>query len=75
MKLWGIFEKFSKRVEYLQDKGLQLKYFDTDPIEQAVCYDGSNVVSVDGVPVEEKVKGIDYGGRINYKFGRSFLPF
>lgn len=62
----GVFSKKNsqKRVEYLQDKGLQLKYFDTDPIEQAVCYDGSNVVSVDGVPVEEKVKGIDYDGAV-----------
>ncbi len=62
----GVFSKKNsqKRVEYLQDKGLQLKYFDTDPIGQAVCYDGSNVVSVDGVPVEEKVKGIDYGGAV-----------
>ena len=49
----GVFSKKNsqKRVEYLQDKGLQLKYFDTDPIEQAVCYDGSNVVFVDAVPV------------------------
>lgn len=62
----GVFSKKNsqKRVEYLQDKGLQLKYFDIDPLEQAVCYDGSNVVSVDGVPVEEKVNGIDYDGAV-----------
>ena len=62
----GIFSKKNsqKRVEYLESKGVKLKYFDNDFISADAVYDNSNVVKVDGVPVEEKLKNIDYDGAV-----------
>lgn len=62
----GVFSKKNsqKRVEYLQDKGLILKLLAKDPLDKDISYDNSSIKSVDGVPVEEKVKGIDYGGAV-----------
>lgn len=62
----GVFSKKNsqKRVEYLQDKGLILKLLAKDPLDKDIAYDNSSIESVDGVPVEEKVKGIDYGGAV-----------
>ncbi len=65
-KILGIFSKKNsqKRVEYLKSKGVALKYFDTDPLDKEIVYDSSNVVKVEGVPVEEKIKNINYDGAV-----------
>ena len=65
-KVLGIFSKKNsqKRVEYLKSKGIELKYFETDPLDKVVSYDSSNIVQVDGVPVEEKIKNINYDGAV-----------
>ena len=62
----GVFSKKNsqKRVEYLAEKGIDLKYFDVDPLDKTVFYDSSNVVQVQGVPVEEKVKDISLDGAV-----------
>ena len=65
-KILGIFSKKNsqKRVEYLKSKGIELKYFETDPLDKEIFYDSSNVVKIDGVPVEEKIKNINYDGAV-----------
>ncbi len=65
-KILGIFSKKNSqnRVEYLKSKGIELKYFETDPLDKENVYDSSNVVKVDGVPVEEKIKNINYDGAV-----------
>ena len=65
-KILGIFSKKNsqKRDEYLKAKGVALKYFDTDPLDKEIVYDSSNVVKVEGVPVEEKIKNINYDGAV-----------
>ena len=62
----GVFSKKNsqKRVEYLEEKGVKLKYLDIDPLEKDVDYDSSNIVKVDGTPVEEKLKSIAVDGAI-----------
>ena len=62
----GIFSKKNsqKRVEYLEEKGLKLKYFDNDPLDEQISYDSSNVVAVVGVSVEEKIKDINFDGAV-----------
>lgn len=65
-KILGIFSKKNsqKRVEYLKSKGIELKYFETDPLDKDIFYDSSNVVKIDGVPVEEKIKNVNYDGAV-----------
>lgn len=62
----GIFAKKNsqKRVEYLQEKGVALKYFDIDPLDKNIQYDNSNIVQVDGLSIEEKIKDINCDGAI-----------
>ncbi len=62
----GIFAKKNsqKRVEYLQEKGVALKYFDIDPLDKNIKYDNSNIVQVDGLSIEEKIKNINCDGAI-----------
>ena len=62
----GIFSKKNsqKRVEYLEERGVKLKFLDFDPLEKVVNYDNSNIVKVDGVPVEDKIKEINFDGAI-----------
>lgn len=62
----GIFAKKNsqKRVEYLQEKGVALKYFDIDPLDKNIQYDNSNIVQVDGLSIEEKIKNINCDGAI-----------
>lgn len=62
----GVFSKKNsqKRVEYLQDKGLILKLLAKDPLDKDIVYDYSNIVSVDGVPVDEKLKNTNYDGAV-----------
>lgn len=62
----GIFAKKNsqKRVEYLQEKGVALKFFDIDPLDKNIQYDNSNVVQVDGLSVEEKIKNINCDGAV-----------
>ena len=57
----GVFSKKNsqKRVEYLQDKGVKIKLFANDPLDENIEYDSSNVVTIEGVPVDEKLKGIE----------------
>lgn len=63
--LWVFSKKNSqKRVEYLQDKGLILKLLAKDPLDKDIVYDNSNIVSVDGVPVDEKLKNTNYDGAV-----------
>lgn len=65
-KFLGIFSKKNsqKRVEYLEEKGLKIKYFDNDPLDEQNSYDSSNVVKVVGVSVEEKIKDINFDGAV-----------
>ena len=65
-KTLGIFSKKNsqKRVEVLKALGVQLKYFDIDPLDKNIPYDNSNIVQVEGVPVEEKIKNINYDGAV-----------
>lgn len=62
----GVFSKKNsqKRVEYFQDKGLILKLLAKDPLDKDIVYDNSNIVSVDGVPVDEKLKNTNYDGAV-----------
>ena len=62
----GIFAKKNSqtRVEYLEKNGIKLKYFNNDPLDKVIDYDSSNIVKVDGVPVEEKIKDIDIDGAV-----------
>lgn len=62
----GIFAKKNSqtRVEYLEKNGINLKYFKNDPLDKSIEYDSSNIVKVDGVPVEEKIKNIDIDGAV-----------
>ena len=57
----GVFSKKNsqKRVDYLKEHGVKIKLLDTDPLDKNIEYDNSNIVQVEGVPVEEKVKNID----------------
>jgi Xaa-Pro aminopeptidase len=57
----GIFSKKNsqKRVEYLINKGLKLKYLSIDPFDEDLKYDNSNIEKVDGISVEDKLKNID----------------
>ncbi len=60
-ELLGLFSKKNsqKRVEYLQEKGIQIKFLANDPLDNNIEYDVSNVVAVAGVPVEQKIKNIE----------------
>ena len=62
----GIFAKKNSqtRVEYLEKNGINLKYFNNDPLDKTIDYDSSNIVKVDGVPVEEKIKDINIDGAV-----------
>ena len=62
----GIFAKKNSqtRVEYLEKNGIKLKYFNNDPLDKVIDYDSSNIVKVDGVPVEEKIKDLDIDGAV-----------
>lgn len=62
----GIFAKKNSqtRVEYLEKNGIKLKYFNNDPLDKMIDYDSSNIVKVDGVSVEEKIKDIDIDGAV-----------
>ena len=62
----GIFAKKNSqtRVEYLEKNGIKLKYFNNDPLDKTIDYDSSNIVKVDGVSVEEKIKNIDIEGAV-----------
>lgn len=62
----GIFSKKNSqiRVETLEKLGVTVKHLDFDPLDKPTCYDNSNVVQVEGVPVEEKIKDINYEGAV-----------
>ena len=62
----GIFSKKNsqRRVEYLEALGVKLKYFDIDPLDKNLSYDNSNIVKVDGVSVEDKIKDINFDGAV-----------
>lgn len=57
----GVFARKNsqKRVEYLTQKGIKIKLLDLDPLDEYTEYQNSNIVQIEGVPVEEKVKNID----------------
>ena len=65
-EILGIFAKKNSqtRVEYLEKNGINLKYFNNDPLDKVIDYDSSNIVKVDGVPVEEKIQDIDIDGAV-----------
>lgn len=65
-EILGIFAKKNSqtRVEYLEKNGIKLKYFNNDPLDKTIDYDSSNIVKVDGVPVEEKIQDIDIDGAV-----------
>lgn len=60
-EILGVFAKKNsqKRVEYLRGKGVSIKLLNYDPLDKNIEYDNSNIVAVEGVPVEEKVKKIE----------------
>ena len=62
----GIFSKKNsqKRVEYLKDKGLNLKYLKVDPLDSTTEKENTGIVQVEGVPVDEKIKDLNYDGAI-----------
>lgn len=62
----GVFSKKNsqKRVEYLQEKGICLKLLTNDPLDKDIQYDNSNIVKVDGIPIEKKVENINYDGAV-----------
>ena len=62
----GIFSKKNsqKRVEYLKLKGIKLKYLDNDFISKESVTDNENVIKVDGVSVEDKIKNLNYDGAV-----------
>ena len=62
----GIFSKKNsqKRVEYLKLKGIKLKYLDIDFISKESVTDNENVIKVDGVSVEDKIKNLNYDGAV-----------
>lgn len=62
----GIFSKKNsqKRVEYLMEKGLNLKFFADDPLDKNTVYDNSNIVAVAGVSAEEKIKDLNFDGAV-----------
>lgn len=57
----GLFSKKNsqKRLEYLIDKGLKIKLFDYDPLDDEENKISQSFQEVDGIPVEEKIKKID----------------
>ena len=57
----GIFSKKNsqKRVEFFNERGVKIKFLNVDPLEKEIKYDNSNIVQVEGISVEEKVKNID----------------
>lgn len=63
----GVFSKKNsqKRIEYLKEKGICLKLFANDPLDKTdIIIDNSNIINVDGVPVEEKIKCLNYDGAV-----------
>lgn len=60
-EILGIFSEKNpqKRVEYLQENGVALRLLKNDPLDKNIEYDSSNIVQVDGIPVEEKLKNIE----------------
>ena len=62
----GIFSKKNsqKRVEYLKLKGIKLKYLDNDFISKESVTDNENVIKVDGVSVEDKIKNLNCDGAV-----------
>ncbi len=59
-EILGVFSKKNsqKRVEYLKEKGVKIKLLANDPLDENIEYDNSNIVKVDGISVEEKIKQI-----------------
>ena len=59
-ELLGIFSQKNsqKRVDYLRDNGVNLKYLSVDPLDKPSQYDDSNIEQISGVPVEEKLKSL-----------------
>lgn len=57
----GIFSKKNsqKRVEYLQEHGVKLCLLKDDPLDKNIEYDSSNIVAVEGLSVEDKIKNIE----------------
>lgn len=62
----GVFAKKNsqKRIEILQEKGVNIKLLNDDPLDENYEYDSSNVVQVEGVSVSEKVKNFNFDGAI-----------
>ena len=60
-EILGIFSKKNsqKRVEFFNERGVKIKLLNFDPLKKEIEYDNSNIVQVEGIPVEEKVKNID----------------
>ncbi len=63
-EILGIFSKkvSQKNVEYLLNKDVNIKFFDNDPLDKNFAYDNSCVEQVEGLPVNEKIKNLNYDG-------------
>ena len=57
-EILGVFSKKNSqiRIEQLKNKSVNLKFFDEDPLDDNCICDNSNIIKVDGIPVEEKIK-------------------
>ena len=55
----GLFSKKNsqKRVEYIE-KSLKIKLIDNDPFDEKIEYNSSNIVNVNGISPDEKIKNI-----------------
>lgn len=65
-EILGLFAKKNsqKRLEYLQKQGVQLRLLNIDPLDKQSKKTEANIVKVEGVLVEDKIKDLDYDGAV-----------
>ena len=65
-EILGLFAKKNsqKRLEYLQKQGVQLRLLNIDPLDKQSKRPEANIVKVEGVLVEDKIKDLDYDGAV-----------
>lgn len=59
-EILGVFSKkiSQSNLEYLE-KSVKICLLDNDPLDEKYDYDKSNIIEIDGMPADEKVKNID----------------
>ena len=65
-EILGVFSKKNsqKRIDYLCNNSIKLKFLSVDPLDKPSQYDNSNIEKISGVPVEEKIKGLNFDGAV-----------